>query len=47
MDTWIILRNTPPGHNGGRHLSILKSRGMPHSSDTRAFELTDGGAVAV
>ncbi len=47
MDTWIILRNSPPGHNGGRHLSILKSRGMPHSSDARAFELTSGGAVSV
>jgi len=47
MDTWIILRNTPPGNNGGRHLSILKSRGMPHSSDVRAFELTDQGAVPV
>jgi circadian clock protein KaiC len=47
MDTWIILRNTPPGHNGGRYLSILKSRGMPHSSETRGFELTDRGTVAV
>jgi len=47
MDTWIILRNTPPGHNGGRHLSILKSRGMPHSSDQRPFELTNRGTVAV
>ena len=47
MDTWIILRNTPPGHNGGRHLSILKSRGMPHSSEARMFELTDRGTVAV
>ena len=47
MDTWIILRNAPPGHNGGRHLSILKSRGMPHSSETREFELTNRGTVAV
>ena len=47
MDTWIILRNTPPGQNGGRHLSILKSRGMPHSSDARVFELTNRGAVSV
>ena len=47
MDTWIILRNTPAGHNGGRHLSILKSRGMPHSSEAREFELTDRGTVAV
>jgi circadian clock protein KaiC len=47
MDTWILLRNAPPGESGGRHLSVLKSRGMAHSSEARAFELTDGGAVAV
>jgi circadian clock protein KaiC len=47
MDTWIILRNTPPGHNGGRHLSILKSRGMPHSAEAREFELTNRGTAAV
>ena len=47
MDTWIILRNTPPGQNGGRHLSILKSRGMSHSSEERLFELTNRGTVAV
>jgi circadian clock protein KaiC len=45
MDTWILLRNSTPGEGGGRHLSILKSRGMSHSSDARAFELTDRGAV--
>ncbi len=47
MDAWVVLRNAPPGDNGGRHLSILKSRGMPHSSDLRTFELTGHGAVAV
>jgi len=45
MDTWLLLRNTPPGQQGGRHLSILKSRGMPHSAETRSFRLTDEGAV--
>ena len=45
IDTWILLRNSPPGEHGGRHLSILKSRGMAHSSDRRSFELTDRGAV--
>jgi circadian clock protein KaiC len=45
MDTWIVLRNSPPGENGGRHLSILKSRGMAHSSEARAFQLTNHGAV--
>jgi circadian clock protein KaiC len=45
IDTWILLRNSPPGEQGGRHLSILKSRGMSHSSERRTFELTDGGAI--
>ena len=45
MDTWIMLRNSPPGQDGGRHLSVLKSRGMPHSAEVREFELTDRGAV--
>ena len=45
MDTWLLLRNTPPGQQGGRHLAILKSRGMPHSAETRSFRLTDEGAV--
>jgi len=47
IDTWILLRNSPPGEQGGRHLSILKSRGMAHSSERRAFELTDGGPVVL
>jgi circadian clock protein KaiC len=45
MDTWILLRNSPPGDHGGRHLSILKSRGMAHSFEARSFELSDRGAV--
>ena len=45
IDTWILLRNAPPGEQGGRHLSILKSRGMAHSSERRRFELTDDGPV--
>ena len=45
IDTWILLRNSPPGEQGGRHLSILKSRGMPHSSERRSFQLTDRGPV--
>ena len=45
IDTWILLRNSPPGEQGGRHLSILKSRGMAHSSERRSFELTSDGPV--
>ena len=47
MDTWLMLSNTPPGEDGGRHLSVLKSRGMPHSADTQHFELTDNGVMAL
>jgi circadian clock protein KaiC len=43
IDTWILLRNSPPGEHGGRHLAIIKSRGMAHSSERRSFELTDDG----
>ena len=43
IDTWILLRNAPPGEHGGRHLSILKSRGMAHSDERRSFKLTDDG----
>jgi circadian clock protein KaiC len=46
MDTWILLRNAPLGEQGGRHLTILKSRGMSHSAASRTFDLTDRGAVA-
>src|SRR5205085_11437412 len=45
IDTWILLRNSPAGENGGRLLSILKSRGMPHSSERRQFELSDDGPI--
>jgi circadian clock protein KaiC len=45
IDTWVLLRNSPPGENGGRLLSILKSRGMPHSSDRRTFELSNHGPI--
>ena len=47
IDTWILLRNAPPGEEGGRHLSILKSRGMAHSSERRSFELTNSGPVVL
>jgi circadian clock protein KaiC len=45
IDTWILLRNSPPGGQGGRYVSVLKSRGMAHSSERRSFELTDRGPV--
>ena len=39
------FKDAPPGEQGGRHLSILKSRGMAHSAANRAFDLTDRGAI--
>jgi circadian clock protein KaiC len=47
VDTWILLRNAPPGEDGGRQLSILKSRGMAHSSQRQLFELTADGPVRI
>ena len=47
IDSWILLRNSPPGEQGGRYLSILKSRGMAHSSERRSFELTNRGPVVI
>ena len=47
IDTWVLLRNAPPGEQGGRHLSILKSRGMWHSAERRSFALTGRGPILV
>jgi circadian clock protein KaiC len=43
IDTWILVRNIE--HNGERNrgLTILKSRGMPHSNQIREFVMTDNG----
>ena len=46
MDSWILLKNAPPGERGGRQLTILKSRGMKHSGVSRSFDLTSRGAAA-
>ncbi len=46
MDTWILLRGVEEtGGTRKRQVYILKSRGMPHSSQVREFELTDRGIV--
>ena len=43
MDTWILIKNTE--HNGERNrtMLILKSRGMPHSNQTREFIISSKG----
>jgi circadian clock protein KaiC len=55
MDTWIILRMVEAANESRRTLSILKSRGMAHSHQTREFRFNsrgihlldfDGGAAA-
>jgi circadian clock protein KaiC len=47
MDTWILLRAVE--ENGQRHrgLYVLKSRGMPHSSEVCRYTLTDHGVQLV
>ncbi len=43
IDTWLLLRNFDSGSERNRGISILKSRGMAHSNQTREFLLTDHG----
>lgn len=43
MDAWLLLRDLQSGGERNRVLDILKSRGMPHSHQTREFILTDRG----
>jgi circadian clock protein KaiC len=43
MDTWLLLRNAETGGSRKRLLQILKSRGMPHSSQVCEFKLGDQG----
>jgi circadian clock protein KaiC len=43
MDTWVMLTVEEVDRRRHRWLSVLKSRGMPHSDDVRAFRFTDHG----
>jgi circadian clock protein KaiC len=45
IDTWLLLRDSETGDTRNRALSIVKSRGMAHSSQSREFLLTDHGVV--
>ena len=45
MDTWILLENLRKEDQRQRLISIIKSRGMPHSKSVRSFDLTDHGIV--
>jgi circadian clock protein KaiC len=43
MDTWVLLSLTRVGRARRRDLTVLKSRGMPHSNEICDFVLTDKG----
>jgi circadian clock protein KaiC len=43
MDTWINLRFFEINGERNRGISIIKSRGMPHSNQIREYRLTDSG----
>jgi circadian clock protein KaiC len=43
MDTWILVAINEEERKRNRWLYVLKSRGMPHSNDVRAFVIGDGG----
>ena len=43
IDTWIMLRNMEFNGERNRSLTIIKSRGMPHSNQLREFKFSDKG----
>ncbi len=43
MDTWIWLRMFDNGNERNRGITIVKSRGMEHSNQTREYQITDEG----
>lgn len=45
MDTWLLLRNTELAQTRGHTLTIVKSRGMPHSSVIKPYKITSQGIV--
>jgi circadian clock protein KaiC len=42
-DTWIVLRTIESAGRRRRGLSVVKSRGMKHSSDIREYTITSEG----
>lgn len=43
IDTWILLRNIEYNGERSRGITILKSRGMPHSNQIREFVMSGSG----
>ena len=45
VDTWLLLRNVEVDAERVRTFSVVKSRGMAHSSATHRFTITNNGVV--
>src|SRR6186713_2369468 len=45
MDTWVLVAVSEKERKRNRWIYVLKSRGMPHSNDVRAFDIGDGGVA--
>jgi circadian clock protein KaiC len=45
MDTWMVLKDIEGQGERNRGLTIVKSRGMPHSNQFREFKLTGSGLM--
>jgi circadian clock protein KaiC len=43
MDTWVLVAINEEARKRNRWIYVLKSRGMPHSNDVRAYEIGDRG----
>jgi circadian clock protein KaiC len=43
MDTWLWLRMFDNGNERNRGITVVKSRGMEHSNQTREYQITDDG----
>ncbi len=43
MDTWLWLRMFDNGNERNRGITVVKSRGMEHSNQTREYQITDEG----
>jgi circadian clock protein KaiC len=43
VDTWLVVRTLEGNGEFNRTLSVLKSRGTPHSNQVREFLITDAG----
>ena len=43
MDTWVMMTSEEVDCRRRRWISVLKSRGMPHSDEVREFRFSDHG----